>query len=131
MSLENIEIPKTYEDAIGSRFEERWRAAMLKEITDLLRNETWKLVDRDEIPAGKRVTKSRWVFDLKYLRDGTIERFKARFVACGYSQVYGKDFTHTFSATLRATSFRLFLAIAAGRKLQVDQFDVTSAFLCG
>ena len=128
VSLENIEIPKTYEDAIGSRFEERWRAAMLKEITDLLRNETWKLVDRDEIPAGKRVTKSRWVFDLKYLRDGTIERFKARFVACGYSQVYGKDFTHTFSATLRATSFRLFLAIAAGRKLQVDQFDVTSAF---
>ena len=31
-------------------------------------------------------------------------------------------------ATLRATSFRLFLAIAAGRKLQVHQLDVTNAF---
>ena len=128
VNLGDIQIPKNYNEAIESRFEERWRAAMLKEITDLLRNETWDLVDRDQVPAGKRITKSRWVYDLKYLRDGTIERFKARFVACGYSQVYGKDFTHTFSATLRATSFRLFLAIAAGRKLQVHQFDVTSAF---
>ena len=65
---------------------------------------------------------------MKFLRDGTIDRFKARFVACGYSQVFGKDYVHTFSATLRATSFRLLLAIAAGRKLRVDQFDVTSAF---
>ena len=68
------------------------------------------------------------MYDIKYLRDGTVERFKARFVARGFSQVEGSDFTHTFSATLRATSFRLFLAIAAGRKLSVDQFDVTSAF---
>ena len=97
VSLENIEIPKTYEDAVGSRFEERWRAAMLKEITDLLRNKTWTLVDRDEVPADKRVTKSRWVFDLKYLRDGTIERFKARFVACGYSQDTGGCAEITFS----------------------------------
>ena len=128
VNLGDIQIPKTYNEAIDSRFAERWRAAMLKEITDLLRNKTWKAIDRCEVPAGKKITKSKWVFDIKTLRDGTIERFKARFVACGYSQVYGKDFTHTFSATLRATSFRLFLAIAAGRKLQVDQFDVTSAF---
>ena len=68
------------------------------------------------------------MFSLKYLRDGTIERFKARFVACGYSQVFGEDYTHSFSATLRATSLRLFLAICAGRKFAIDQFDVTNAF---
>ena len=89
VNLGDVQIPKTYNEAIESRFEERWRAAMLKEITDLWRNKTWALVDRDQVPAGKRITKSRWVYDLKYLRDGTIERFKARFVACGYSQVYG------------------------------------------
>ena len=90
VNLGDIQIPKTYNEAIESRFEERWRAAMLKEITDLWRNKTWELVDRDQVPAGKRITKSRWVYDLKYLRDGTIERFKARFVACGYSQVYSR-----------------------------------------
>ena len=129
VNLDSIDIPKTFEDAENSRFSERWRGAMLKEITELLRNKTWEPVDRSDVPPGRKIIKSRWVFDLKFLRDGTIERFKARFVACGYSQVYGKDYTHTFSATLRATSFRLFLAIAAGRKLQVDQFDVTNAFV--
>ena len=59
---------------------------------------------------------------------GEIERFKARFVACGYSQVKGIDFHETFSATLRSTSFRLLCAIAAGKKLTLDHFDVTNAF---
>ena len=81
---------------------------------------------RGVVPGTARIQRTtalggtaRWCYDVKYKRDGTIERFKARFVACGYSQIFGKDFTHTFSATLRATSFRLFLAIAAGRKPSV------------
>ena len=83
---------------------------------------------RPIVPAGRRITKSRWVYDLKYKRDGTIERFKARFVACGYSQIHGQDYTHSFSATLRATSFRVFLAVCTGRRLRVEQFDITNAF---
>ena len=126
--LDNISIPDTFEQAEASRFKDRWFEAMLKEITDLLANKTWESVDRSEVPAGRRITKSRWCYDLKYLRDGTIERFKARFVACGYSQIYGQDYTHSFSATLRATSFRTFLAVCAGRKLKIDQFDITNAF---
>ena len=57
-----------------------------------------------------------------------MERFKSRFVACGYSQVKNFDYTETFSATLRSTSFRLLCALAAGKKLTLDHFDVTSAF---
>ena len=81
-----------------------------------------------QVPAGRKITKSRWCFTVKYLRDGSIERFKARFVACGYSQIKGVDFTNTFSATLRATSFRTLLAMAAGLRLKLEHFDVTSAF---
>ncbi len=80
---------------------------MTKEIQDLLKHNTWELVSIDEVPKGKNITKSRWSYTIKYNRDGSIERFKSRFVACGYSQVKGDDYTHTFSATLRATSFRL------------------------
>ena len=130
VDLGDIKIPKTFEEsqAPSSLLRARWLEAMKKEITELLRNKTWELVDRSDLPRGKSVTKSKWVYDIKYLRDGTIERFKARFVACGYSQIFGKDFYHTFSATLRATSFRLLLSIAAGRKLRVHQFDVSNAF---
>ena len=128
VNLDTMEIPGNFDEADKSRLREKWWEAMRKEIKTLLENKTWKYVDRSDVPAGRKITKSRWVFDLKFLRDGTIERFKARFVACGYSQVYGKDYVHTSSATLRATSFRLFLAVAAGRKLFIDQFDVTAAF---
>ena len=61
-------------------------------------------------------------------RDGSIERFKSRFVVCGYSQVKGVDYTHSFSATMRSTSFRILLALASGLKLKLEHFDVTNAF---
>ena len=51
--------------------------------------------------------------------------YKSRFVACGYSQVQGQDFTHSFSATLRSSSFRILLALAAGERLTLEHFDIT------
>ena len=77
---------------------------------------------------GRKAAKSRWVYSLKTLRDGTIERFKARFVVKGFSQVKGFDYFQSFSATLRATSFRILLSLAAGQKLKLEHFDVTNAF---
>ena len=102
---------------------------MQEEIDALLRNGTWDLVSRfDKRLKGRRPTKSRWVYTIKYNRDGTISRFKSRFVVCGYSQRQGVDYDRAFSATLRATSFRTLLSIAAGRKLRLMQLDVSNAF---
>ena len=86
----------------------------------------WELVKRNEVK--QKVAKSKWVYKIKLNKDGSIERFKSRFVLCGYSQVKGVDYTHSFSATLRATSMRLLLALAAGKKLKLEHFDVTNAF---
>ena len=67
---------------------------------------------------------ARWVYKVKVNKDGSIERFKSRFVVCGYSQVKGVDYTHSFSATMRATSFRLLMALATYDKLSRQGFDV-------
>ena len=123
-----VSCPEQFEQAIRSHDSEKWWDSMRKEITDLLKSDTWDLVSRSALPRGRKPTKSRWVYTIKYNRDGTIERRKSRFVVCGYSQVKGKDFERAFSATLRATSFRCLLAIASGRKLQLEHFDVTNAF---
>ena len=95
-----------------------------------MKNETWgdHPIELSKVPKNKKITKSRWVYTIKYNRDGTIERLKSRFVACGYSQVHGEDYTESFSATMRATSFRLLCAIASGEKLSLEHFDVTNAF---
>ena len=124
----DIPIPSNYNEAINSQLRERWIASMTKEIQDLIKHDTWELVSVDEVPPNRKIVKSRFVYTVKYNRDGTIERFKSRFVACGYSQVKDIDYSSTFSATLRHTSFRLLMALAAGRKLRLDHFDVTNAF---
>ena len=127
-ALSDISIPKTYNEAVNSKLRERWIASMEKEIKALIQHDTWELVSIDDIPSDRKIVKSRFVYTIKYNRDGTIERFKSRFVACGYSQVKHFDYTDTFSATLRSTSFRLLCALASGRKLTLDHFDVTNAF---
>jgi hypothetical protein len=127
LSIGTVSIPENYRDSQNGPYKKKWDESMLKEITDLVKHDTWVKVSRSTLGARKP-TKSRWVYTIKYNRDGTIDRFKSRFVVCGYSQIEGKDFTKAFSATLRSASFRCLLAIASGRKLQLEHFDVTNAF---
>jgi transposase InsO family protein len=130
--LGDIPCPKTYEDTqkLPPALVQRWNESMREEHESLAKINTWEYVSRfDPRLRGRTPTKSRWVYAIKYKRDGTIERFKSRFVVCGYSQRHGVDYDRAFSSTLRASSFRALLAIAAGKQLRVMQFDVKNAFV--
>jgi hypothetical protein len=127
-SDKNIPTPDTYEQAIDSPWKQKWKESMEKEIKDLLSHETWDVVSRSTLPKSGRVAKSKWVYKIKFNRDGTIERFKSRFCICGYSQIQGVNFDRAFSATMRATSFRVLMALSSQLKLRVEHVDVTSAF---
>ena len=120
-----IQIPNSYDEAMASRFSKQWTEAMDREIKELLAKNTWTCTD---LPAARKNTKSRWVFTVKYKHDGTVDRFKARFVCCGYSQVQGVDYESSFSSTMRATTFRSLMAIAAVEKLFAEHVDVSNAF---
>ena len=127
--MADVPCPKQYKDTQQSPLKDRWNESMVEEFTSLVKNRTWIERSRfDKLLKGRKPTKSRWVYTIKYNRDGTIERFKSRFVVCGYSQRQGVDYDRAFSATLRSTSFRTLLAIAAGQKMRLMQFDVKNAF---
>jgi hypothetical protein len=57
-----------------------------------------------------------------------LDRFKARLVAQGFSQVPGTDFEETFSPTVRLESLRTLLAIGACLDYEIHQIDVVSAY---
>jgi hypothetical protein len=48
--------------------------------------------------------KDVWIYKIKHAADGTVEKYKAIFVARRFSQVEGIDYEETFSPISRYTS---------------------------
>ena len=101
---------------------------MEEEIESMKTNQEWELVDP---PKGRKLIGHKWILKIKRNVDGTIEIYKARLVAMGYTQHEGIDYEETFSPVVKFTSIRLILAIIASMDLQLHQMDVKTAFLNG
>ena len=117
--------PKSVKSALQSP---HWLAAMRDELSALKQNHTWELVPRKD---DMNVVGSRWVFKTKLKSDGSIERFKARLVAQGYTQSLGVDFFETFSPVIKPPTIRLVLSLALIHGWSLRQLDVKNAFLHG
>ena len=64
-------------------------------------------------PKGKSVVTSKWIFKIKHAADGSVEKYKARFVARGFSQKEGIDYKETFAFVARYTSIRASISLAS------------------
>ena len=60
-----------------------------------------------------------------------MEKYKARFVVCGFSQVEGVDYDETFALVARYTSIKSLISIAAEMGWKIHQMDVKTTFLNG
>ena len=92
------------------------------------RNQTWTVA---KLPPGCKAIGSRWVFKIKRKADGSVERYKARIVAKGFSQRPGFDFFETFAPTAKFAAIRAVLAIAAIEDLHLRSLDISHAFING
>jgi len=121
----NASDPSSYKIALESEQSANWQSAMEEEFNWHLENGTWTLV---ELPVGKKAVGSMWVYRTKHNADGSIERFKARVVALGNFQRPGLDFFETFASTLRSSTIRIVLALAAIEDMELRSIDISYAF---
>ena len=101
---------------------------MEEELRALEENRTWDIVN---LPPMKKPKGCRWVFTMKYLSDGKIERYKARLVAKGYNHTYGIDYGETFAPVAKMNTIRILIALAVQHDWTLQQYDVKNAFLHG
>lgn len=106
----------TFKEAMESASSKQWIKAMDEEIQSLKENNTYTL---STLPKGKKTVGGKWVYSVKSEIEGN-DKYKARFIAKGYSQKMG---------TANLTSVRILLQKAAQENLLLHQMDVKTAYL--
>ncbi|KAL6333802.1 hypothetical protein AAG906_028988 [Vitis piasezkii] len=106
-NLSRIDVPRTIEDALAVP---EWKNDVLEEMQALEKSDTWSLV---ELPQGKSVVECKWVFTIKVRPNGSIEIYKSRLVAKGFTQTYGIDYTETFAPVAKLNTIRVLLSLAS------------------
>jgi len=117
--------PKTYQEAISQPDADLWREATSKEVINMETNGAWEL---GVPPAGAKPIPAKPVFKIKVDPDGQITKYKTRLVVRGFLEGWIGD---VYAPASLITTVRTFLAMAAGRDLELGSLDVDGAFLKG
>ena len=121
----------SWRDALASPEREYWVAGACEELRSLQDLQVFVLVPCSEIPCGKRVLKGKLVCKQKRNDTGKVTRYKVRYVAKGYAQQPGIDFTKTTAPMVHLESLRSILHLAASLQWDIQHFDIKTAFLHG
>ena len=102
-----VKKPSSFEEVVQ---EPTWVDSMVEEYDSIVRNNAWEIVPR---LVGKSVVGSRWIYKVKQATDGSVEKYRARFFARGFSQIEGIDYEETFAPIAQYSSIRTILALLA------------------
>ncbi len=102
--------------------------AMKDEIQSLKDNNTWDIVN---VSSDQHVLKGHWVYKVKRDAHGQVSRYKACWVVKGYKQQFDIDYDQTFVSVIKPQMYKTLFVLAAHYDLEVNQMNVTTAFLYG
>ena len=129
MRVRDVPVPKNSREAATGPFAHKWRASDRVEMGQMFDKGVLERVHKRDVPAGKKAIPGFMVRTCKPTKHGTIRKFKSRFVAKGFWQRYGIDYTETFAPVAAIATIKLVLAVAAHFGMVCFQFDVEGAFL--
>jgi hypothetical protein len=61
--------------------------------------------------------------------DNTVDKYKARLMAKGFTQKKGEDYFDTYSPVTRLITIRVLIALTASHDIPIHQMDVKTTFL--
>lgn len=117
--------PKTYSQACKLYCRKN---SMKTKLDALISTNIWSIID---LPNNKTPIDCKWVYKIKYNANGSIECYKARLIAKGYTQIEGINYLHTFSLVVKLTPVRSLFALASIKCWFLEQLDVNNTFLRG
>ena len=125
---EDYEFPQTLHKALTDPYRKKWKEAIEKEHGQIKERRVYEVV---KPPPGAKIMDSKWVFVVKYNVDKTVDKFKARLCAKGFTSIPGVHHNETFAPTASYAAARMMFALAATCNAEIDQMDVSGAFLYG
>jgi hypothetical protein len=123
--------PKNRKSAMASRHQYWWKKAEEEEKASLEITGTFRERWISELPPGANIVGSKYVYKCKTNADGTVERFKVRLVAQGFTQRHGVDYSEVYAPVIRRATLRLFLALCAQKGWANRMIDISTAYLNG
>lgn len=84
--------------------------------SSLMKNQTWELVP---LPKGRNLVCCKWVYQIKYVTNGSIDKYKSHLMDKGFSQVEGIDYTDIFSPITNMNYVYLVLALVASHDCSI------------
>lgn len=99
---------------------------MDEEVQALEENSTWQIID---LPSDAKILGGKWVYKIKCGLDSEPSRYKARWVARSYEQIYGIVFEETYIAVIKATTYQILFALMAHYSWYAILMDAVTAFL--
>jgi histone deacetylase 1/2 len=121
--------PTTFKQVLGLPDTEKakWFASMDSELQSLISKEVF--APCLHMPHDRTTVGLKWVYKIKYLPDGSVEHYKSRLVAQGFTQRPGLDFDENFAPTARIESVRLVSSLACANNWSLHQVDIKTAYL--
>jgi hypothetical protein len=102
-----------------------WKNAMTEEYQSIMKNDVCDIVMRSK---GKSIVTSKCIYKIKHATNGSVNKYRAIFVAKGFSQVEGIDYEDTFSLVSQYSSIRMIISLAASMGWRLLMMDVKTRF---
>lgn len=118
--------PKSFTEAMHQPDAAKWKDACQLEYDNLRRMSVFTLVPR---PKHANIVSTKWVFKRKLRADHSVDKYRARWVARGFSQRPGLDYDDTYAPVASYSSMRLIVGLAARHQWSLEQTDIPVAYL--